>query len=82
MTNTHALSIQIVGNELHTLLHCPHSSHLSHPAILSFTRALRRFDLCSWSSHTPLQQTEIKSTKSAGKVKDGRMGEVRRVGTV
>ena len=53
------LPIQIVGNEPHTLLHCPHSSHLSHPAILSLTRALRRFDLCSWSSHTPLQQTGI-----------------------
>ena len=53
------LPIQIVGNELHTLLHCPHSSHLFHPTILSFTRALRRFDLCSWSSHTPLQQTAI-----------------------
>ena len=23
------------------------------------TRALRRYDLCSWSSHTPLQQTAI-----------------------
>ena len=51
--------IQIAGNEPHTLLHCPHSSHLSHPAILSLTRALRRFDLCSWSSHTPLQQTAV-----------------------
>ena len=29
------LPIQIVGNEPHTLLHCPHSSHLSHPAILA-----------------------------------------------
>jgi len=29
------LPIQIVGNELHNLLHCPHSSPLSHPAILS-----------------------------------------------
>jgi len=53
------LYIQIVGNEPHTLLHCPHSSPLSHPAILSLTRALRRYDLCSWSSHTPLQQTAI-----------------------
>jgi len=53
------LPIQIVGNEFHTLLHCPHSSYLSHPAILNFTRALHRFDLCSWSSHTPLQQTAI-----------------------
>ena len=41
-----------MGNEPHTLLHCPHSSPLSHPAILSLTRALRRYDLCSWSSHT------------------------------
>jgi len=48
-----------VGNELHTLLHCPHSFPLSHPAILSLTRALCRYDLCSWSSHTPLQQTAI-----------------------
>jgi len=53
------LPIQIVGNELHTLLHCPHSSPLSHPAILSLTRALRRYDLYSWSSHTLLQQTAI-----------------------
>jgi len=53
------LPIQIVGNEPHTLLHCPHSSPLSHPDILSLTRALRRYDLCSWSSHTPLQQTAI-----------------------
>jgi len=53
------LPIQIVGNELHSLLHCPHSSPLSHPAILSLTRALRRYDLCSWSSHTPLHQTTI-----------------------
>jgi hypothetical protein len=48
-----------VGDELHTLLHCLHSSPLSHPAILTLTRALRRYDLCSWSSHTPLQQTAI-----------------------
>ena len=34
------LPIQIVGNELYTLLHCPHSSPLSHPAILSLIRAL------------------------------------------
>jgi len=53
------LPIQIVRNELHTLLHCPHSSPLSNPAILSLTRALRRYDLYSWSSHTPLQQTAI-----------------------
>ena len=53
------LPIQIVGYEPHTLLHCPHSSPLSHPAILSLTRALRKYDLCSWSSHTPLQQTVI-----------------------
>jgi len=46
-------------NELHTLLHCPHSSPLSHPAILSLTCALRRSDLCSWFLHTPLQQTAI-----------------------
>ena len=26
---------------------------------ISFPRALRRYDLCSWSSHTPLQQTAI-----------------------
>jgi len=74
------LPIQMVGNALHTRLHChtphstpaytphpltlsplfpPHSSPLSHPAILSPTRALRRKDLCSWSSHTPLQQTAM-----------------------
>jgi len=53
------LPIQIVGNEPLTLLHCPHSFPLSHPAILSLTRALHRYDLCSWSSHTPLQQTAI-----------------------
>jgi len=41
------LPIKIVGNELHTLLHFSHSSPLSHPAILSLTRALRIFDLCS-----------------------------------
>jgi len=40
-------------------IHCPRSSHLSHPAILSLARALRRYYLCSWSSHTPLQQTAI-----------------------
>jgi len=40
-------------------IHCPLSSPLSHPAILSLTRALRRHDLCSWSSHTPLHQTAI-----------------------
>jgi len=51
------LPIQIVGNELHTLLHCPgpHSSPLAHPDILCLTRALCRYDLCPWSSHTPLQ---------------------------
>jgi len=43
----------------HTLLHCPHSSPVSHPAVLSLTRALRRYDLCTWSSHTPLQQTSF-----------------------
>jgi len=48
-----------VCNKLHTLLHCPHSSPLFHPAILSLTRSLR-YDLCSWSSHTPLQQTTTK----------------------
>jgi len=50
-----------VGNEppSHILLHCPHSSPLSYPAILSLTRALRRYDLCSWSLYTPLQQTVI-----------------------
>jgi len=53
------LPIQNVGNHLHTLLHCPHSSPLSHPAIPSLTRALRRYDLCSWSSHTPFHQTAI-----------------------
>jgi len=53
------LPIKIVGNELLTLLHCPHSSPLSHSTILSRTCALRRYDLCSWSLHTPLQQTAI-----------------------
>ena len=53
------LPMKIVGNEPHTFLHCLHSSPLSHPAILSLTRALRRYDLCSWPSHTPLQQTAI-----------------------
>jgi len=33
------LPIQIVGNKPHILLHCPHSSPLSHPVILSLTRA-------------------------------------------
>ena len=45
-----------VGDPLHTLLHCPHSSPLSLPAIHSLTHALRRYDLCLWSSHTQLQQ--------------------------
>jgi len=31
----------------------------SHPAILSLTRTLRRYDLCSWSSHTLLHQSAI-----------------------
>ena len=53
------IPIQIVVNDLHTLLHCPHSFHLCHSAILSLTRALRRYDLCSWSEHTLLQQTAI-----------------------
>jgi len=53
------LPIQIVGNELHTLLHCPHSSPLSDPAILSLTRTLRGYDLSSWSSHTSHQQTAV-----------------------
>ena len=39
------LPIQIVGNEPHTLLHCPHSSPLSHPAVHTLTRVLRRYDL-------------------------------------
>jgi len=62
------LPIQIVDNESRTLLHCPHSSPLSHPAILSLTRALRRYDLCSWSSHTPLQQTAILLGSNAPKL--------------
>ena len=53
------LPIKIVGNELHTLLLCPHSSPISHPATLGLTCALRRYDLCSWSSHTPLHQTGL-----------------------
>jgi len=51
--------IKIVCNKLHTLLLDPHSSALSHPATLGRTRALRRYDLCSWSSHTPLQQNAL-----------------------
>ena len=55
------LPIQIVGNEPHTLLHCPHSSLLSHTAIFSLTRALRGYDLCSWSStpHSNKQQFSL-----------------------
>jgi len=34
-------------------------SPFSHPAILILTSAFRRYDLCSWSSHTPLHQTAI-----------------------
>ena len=53
------LPIKIVGNELHTLLRCSHSSPLSHPATLSLPRDLRRYDLCSWFSHTPHDQTAL-----------------------
>jgi len=45
-------SNHIVGNKLRTLLHCPHSSPLSQPAIQGLASALCRYNLCSWSSHT------------------------------
>ena len=40
-----------------TLHHCPYSPPLPQPAIQSLTRAPRRVDICSWSSHPELQQT-------------------------
>jgi len=49
------LPTKIVGNELHTLLQCPRLTPLSHPAVLSLTRALRSLaDITSaLGLHTP-----------------------------
>jgi len=46
------LPLQILGNEAHTLLHCPHSSPLAQPAIHSLMLNLRRFDLWAWATYT------------------------------
>jgi len=53
------LPLQILGNEAHTLLHCPHSSPLVQPAIHSLMLNLRQFDLWAWATYTDTQQVTV-----------------------
>jgi len=46
------LPLQILGNETHTLLHCPHSFPLAQPAIHSLMLNLCWFDLWAWATYT------------------------------
>jgi len=51
--------LKILGNEAHTLLHCPHSSPLAQPAIHSLMLNLRRFDLGAWATYTDTQKVAM-----------------------
>ena len=53
------LCLKILGNEAHTLLHCPHSSPLAQPAIHSLMLNLRRFDLWAWATYTDTQKVAM-----------------------
>jgi len=53
------LPLKILGNEAHTLLHCPHSSPLAQPAIHSLMLNLRRFDLWAWATYTDTQKVAM-----------------------
>jgi len=53
------LPLQILGNEAHTLLHCPHSSPLAQPAIHSLMLHLRRFDWWAWATYTDTQKVAM-----------------------
>ena len=47
---------QTVGDELHTIVHCPHSSPTAQPTTLELTKTLRLLDLWSWATYDPLQK--------------------------
>jgi len=47
---------QIIANETHVLLHCPHFSPHAQPAIQTLTAQLRRFDLWTWTTYTDIQK--------------------------
>jgi len=54
------LPMQIIGNETHTLLHCPHFSPLVQPAIQSFGFNHLQFDRWAWAIYTDIQKvTEL-----------------------
>jgi len=53
------LPLQILGNEAHTLLHCPHSSPPAQPAIHSLMHNLRRFDLWAWATYADTKKVAM-----------------------
>jgi len=53
------LPLQILGNEAHTLLHCPHSSPLAQPAIHIFMLNLQRFHLWARATYTDTQKVAM-----------------------
>ena len=42
----------MAGDETHTLLHCPHFSPRTQPAIDTLMLNLRQFDLWAWATYT------------------------------
>jgi len=53
------LPLQILGNETHTLLHCPHFSPLAQPAIHSLMLNLQQFDLWAWATYADTQKVAM-----------------------
>jgi len=50
------LPLQIPGDEIHTLLHCPDFSPITQPATDNLVLNLRQFDLWSWATYTDTQK--------------------------
>jgi len=53
------LPLQILGNETHTILRCPHSSLLTQLTIHSLMLNHRRFDHCAWAAYTDTQKVAM-----------------------
>jgi len=53
------LPLQTPGDETHTLLHCPHSSPLTQPAINNLILHLRQFDLWAWATYTDTHEVTM-----------------------
>jgi len=53
------LPLQILGDETHTLIYCPHSFPLAQPAIHSLMFNFRQFDLRAWATYADTQKVAV-----------------------